>query len=297
MNKPGLETWKAAITAAFPELAHSAFTLLTAGWDCVAVDVDDRLIFKFPRQPYAEEALRREASMLTVICPAVSLPVPDLQIHSGPPVFSFHQKIPGHHLLASQYEVLNDEDRQDLADQLAGFYAELHGLDRHVMAQAGAIPVSPWLPGEQILQKIQPLLDPDLYPSAERVVRAWEDLAPDPSGDIFGFFDGHGWNLAFNHATRRLQGVYDFADSGLGPLHRDFVYSQWISRDLTSRLITQYERLTQRAIDRERVDLLSGALRLSELAEYAEDPMYLPVMLRTAEDWLIQDQATDRARD
>lgn len=37
------------ILAGFPELAGATFSLATAGWHSIAVDVDDRLIFKFPR--------------------------------------------------------------------------------------------------------------------------------------------------------------------------------------------------------------------------------------------------------
>jgi hypothetical protein len=51
------KTLRAAITGSFPELSDSEFAFLTAGWDCVAVDVDDRLIFKFPRHDAAEKAL------------------------------------------------------------------------------------------------------------------------------------------------------------------------------------------------------------------------------------------------
>src|SRR5690606_2345867 len=98
------------------------------------------------------------------------------------------------------------------------------------------------------------------------------DLDPDPYGTIYGFFDGHGWNMAFDHAAGRLNGVYDFADSGLGPLHQDFLYSNLISADLTARIITAYERETGRHIDRDRVDLLTGTHRLWELAMEAHLP-------------------------
>jgi hypothetical protein len=58
-----LDRWRAAITRSFPELSDAEFTSIVS-WDSVAVDVDDRLIFKFPRHAVAERALVAEAACL-----------------------------------------------------------------------------------------------------------------------------------------------------------------------------------------------------------------------------------------
>src|SRR5690606_20795878 len=120
---------------------------------------------------------------------------------------------------------------------------------------------------------------------AERTVAAWQRLPPDPYGTTYGFFDGHGWNMAFDHARNRLNGVYDFGDSGFGPLHQEFVYPNFVAPDLTARIASEYEALTGRALARRRIDLLSGVLRLSELAELADDPDHVPAMIGRVADW------------
>ena len=113
-------------------------------------------------------------------------------------------------------------------------------------------------------------------------LRHLETLPPDPHGNIYGFFDGHGWNMAFNHAQGRLNGIYDFADSGFGPLHQEFIYSNFISPDLTARIISAYEMLTGRRLDRRRIAILTGFHRLSELAELADDPAHVGSMVQNA---------------
>lgn len=280
-----LETLQAAIAGSFPELADSRFTLLAVGWDSVAVDVDDRLVFKFPRHAAAEQRLVAEASLLAVIRPAVTMPVPESTLHPGPPLFSRHVRIEGEHLLTRQYERLPVGARQRLAADMALFYAELHSLDARAMAAAGAGPIESWLEPEDILRRASPILSAGLRDYAERTVGAWQRLAADPYGTTYGFFDGHGWNMAFDHTRKRLNGIYDFADSGFGPLHQEFIYSNWIAPDLTARMVAQYEALTGRALDRERIDLLSGVLRLSELAQLADDPDHAAAMIRTVADW------------
>lgn len=261
-----LDALRAIIVDRFPELSSSAFTLLAEGWDSVAVDVDDRLIFKFPRHPRGEAALRREVAILGVVGAAVSLPVPELTLFDTPQTFSRHEKIPGGHLLPADYDTLDTAQRQALGERLGLFYAELHAIDPAVAVAAGMVPVDRWLDADEILRLTLPVLPEALKPFAVNAMADWRDLGPDPYGEVYGFFDGHGWNMAFDHATGRLNGIYDFADSGIGALHREFVYSSLVSPDLAPRIIESYERHGGRAIDRRRVEILTSTHWLWELA-------------------------------
>lgn len=279
-----IDRYRAAILRAAPGLAASEFRLLAESWDSTAVEVDGRLVFKFPRHEAAARRLRKEAELLAVIRPAVSLPVPDLVLEEGPPLFSRHSKIPGEHLLTEHYAELPEEARRRLAEDLAGFYAGLHGLDLDRMVAAGAEPEA-WGTSEEIGAKALPALTPELRPTAERLLVAYDRLPPDPHGTIYGFFDGHGWNMAFDHDRRRLNGIYDFADSGIGPLHQEFIYSSFVSPDLTARLVAAYEQLTGHALDRRRIAILTGVHRLWELGELADDPEHVPLMVRNFADW------------
>ena len=267
-----LETLRAIITERFPELADARFTLLSEGWDSVAVDIDDRLIFKFPRHERGEAALRREAAILGIVGATVTLPVPKLTVFDTPRIFSRHEKLPGDHLLPAQYDALDEAARQALGQALGQFYAELHAIEPAQAIAAGLQPAEAWLDADEILRRAMPVLPDALKSFAEQAMIDWRDLEPDPYGDVYGYFDGHGWNMAFDHATNRLNGIYDFADSGIGPLHREFVYSSLVSPDLTPRIIASYERHSGRLLDRKRIDVLTATHWLWELAAEAHTP-------------------------
>jgi aminoglycoside phosphotransferase (APT) family kinase protein len=269
---PDLETLRSVILRVFPDLAGAVFTPQTRGWDSVAIDVDDRLMFKFPRHEAARAGLVREAALLAIIHPAVDLPTPDMTLHAGPPLFSRHDKLRGGYLEPALYAELVEPARDRLADALALFYAQLHALPAATLEAAGAGPIKPWLEPDEILKRAWPVLDERLRRYADGAVAAWRALPPDPHGHTYGFFDGHGWNMAFDAAAQRLNGVYDFGDSGFGQLQQEFIYSNMISPDLTDRIIARY-------LDRERIALLFEALRLSELAEMAADPEWGPIAL------------------
>lgn len=278
-------SFRTAIVALHPDLADAAFRLLPGGWHSHAVAVDERRVFKFPQGEEAEQALRREASILATIRPHLAMPVPDLHLHEGAPLFSEHAIIPGDHLETAHYETLLEPARRALGETLARFYTQLHALPRPLMEAAGARPVERWLDADGIAARALPLLPEDLHGFASEILSGWRTLAPDPHGETYGFFDGHGWNMAFDHAAGRLNGIYDFADSGFGPLHQDFIYTNFISPDLTARVADSYEQLTGRALDRARIHLLTGVHRLWELAALAEASEHHATMIASIAAW------------
>lgn len=123
-----LISFRTAIVALHPDLADAAFRLLPGGWHSHAVAVDERRVFKFPQGEEAEQALRREASILATIRPHLAMPVPDLHLHEGAPLFSEHTIIPGDHLETAHYETLLEPARRALGETLARFYTQLHAL-------------------------------------------------------------------------------------------------------------------------------------------------------------------------
>ncbi len=273
------------MAAAHPDLAGEPLRVLQAGWDCLAVQAGARAILRVPRDAEAEATLRREARLLNAISPRVRLPVPRLALHEAPRLHSRHVAIPGEHLLPTGYAGLDERARDALAEALAGFFADLHAIPRAVTDAAGALPLEPCLPSDAILARALPRLPEGLRASAEATVRAWAALGPDPLGEGFGHFDAHGWNMAFDHAAGRLNGIYDFGDAGIGPRHGEFVAPHLVGRDLVRRLLPRYERITGRLVDRDRVRVLTGAHRLWELAVEAGNPATEPLMLAGVLDW------------
>lgn len=261
--------YRAAIAAVRPDLADAELILHTAGWDSTAVEAGDT-IFKFPKRPEAIPRLRREVHLLALIRPRVPLRVPQLKLHETPLLFSEHAMIPGATLETPQYEGLDEARRDALAETLAGFYAALHAIPVAEAIAAGAEPNPGWPPAAEIMAFAEARLPPALHDFARRALAAYAALPA--SEAAFCYYDGHGWNMAFDHARGLLNGLYDFADAGLGPRARDLCYSSFISPDLTERLAAAYERATGRVIDRREVALHTAVQRLAELGEAAKDP-------------------------
>ena len=254
---------RADVAGWFPDLITTPLRPVASGWDSVAYDLGGRLIVKRPRNPAAEARLRREAEVLAMVRPQVSLPVPELHLIEAPLV-SWHLALPGEYLETAGCLALTEPAKDRLAATLGRFYAELHRVEVPFAVRAEA-----WRPAEEILAKALPVLPEALCAPAKRLIVAYAALPPDPLGEVFGHFDGHGWNMAFDHGAGRLNGVYDFADAGIGPRHREFIYVGLTSLDLMERVLGAYRTVTALAVDMRRVALLSGAHRLWELGEGA----------------------------
>jgi hypothetical protein len=245
-----------------PELSDEPMTLHTEGWDSTAVEAGG-FLFKFPKTATATDRLRREARYLALIRPRVVMRLPELVIHEHPQVFSEHRMIPGDMLQRPQYEVLSDDQRDRMAAGLGRFYAALHDIPLHEAEAAGALRIPAWPGAETVLPMADALLPEALHAWSRRVLDAFAALPTDD--EITGYFDGHGWNMAFDHGHGVLNGIYDFADGGIGPRHREFCYANFVSPDLSERIITHYEALTGQTIDRRTVALHAAVQRLSEL--------------------------------
>ena len=259
--------YRDAIGAVRPDLAGLPMVLHTRGWDSNAVEVGDT-IFKFPKHEDAPARLRREARVLALVAPRVPLAVPRMTLHESPTLFSEHRMIPGEIIETAGYDALGEAQKQALAETLAGFYAALHVIPVAEASAAGAEPKPEWPEAAAVLPVLHERLPAAVHAFAERAFAAYLELPHEAT--IFGYFDGHGWNMAFDHARGVLNGVYDFADAALGPLTREFTYSSLTSPDLTARLITAYEAITGKAIDRRAVAIRMSVQNFAELAELDE---------------------------
>jgi len=276
------------IIAVLPEFAGSTLTILNAGWDSVGVEADGDWIFKFPRHAEAETRLRKEARILAMVRAHAELPVPQMVLFEAPRLFSRHRKLPGQFLETVDYLPLTEAQRDAVAEKMAGLYAALHAIPKAEARAAGAIQIDPWMAPDEVA-RCAPHLPATLLPHLDPTLDAYAAaLESGPDETIYGYFDGHGWNMAFDRATGVLNGVYDFADSGLGARHQDLSYSDWISRDLTRRIIARYQRITGLSIDRDRVMAYSQALRFVEFADAVKGRDDVADRLAALEAWFAE---------
>jgi aminoglycoside phosphotransferase (APT) family kinase protein len=155
--------------------------------------------------------------------------------------------------------------KQAMAEALAGFYAALHAIPLDEATAIGMEPKPEWPDWEVVRPVVERHLAPSVVDYARRAFAAYRALPAEE--EVLGYFDGHGWNMAFDHQRGVLNGVFDFADAATGPVSRDFTYSNLTSGDLTARIVGAYVQRTGRAIDLRTVAIRTAMQSLSELTD------------------------------
>ncbi|MEM8853053.1 MAG: phosphotransferase [Pseudomonadota bacterium] len=278
LNGRDLTPYRRAILAARPDLEGAPLSLNPDGWDCVAVEGAGH-VFKFPRHEAAAERLIQEPKTLALIAPHATLTVPAMRLHHTPVLFSEHKMIAGRSVDSAFYATLQTPVRERLAADVARFTAALNAIPVDKALAAGCTHQRPRPTLEVLGQRVWPLLDDDVKGDASAILTAASAYGPDTP--VFGHFDTHGWNMAFDENARVLNGLFDFADSGVGPLHRDLSYTAFISPDLVARVARAYVVITGRRLDMDRIFNEHGVLRLIELADATDDPRPFVDALRT----------------
>jgi aminoglycoside phosphotransferase (APT) family kinase protein len=163
--------------------------------------------------------------------------------------FIWHQAIVGQTLLPHNYHELNETQKSNLAKKIAVFMHAMHtcklpntsgkSTTDFVIAQMKVHDLDTLgkkIPAP-ILQKYKALNLNTNYP--ERLCH----------------FDLHGRNMALNPKTKDLIGIFDFGDTSVRPCFLDFYKLSFIHRDLTRRVIEEYNKISDIKIDIRDVDL------------------------------------------
>lgn len=265
-----LALYRAAIIATLPQFAGAQISLLKDGRHATTL-LADGWILRLPRTDAAAERLSREAAVLGFLRPRVTMSLPQMSVEAGALPFTRHSRIDGVALTPERYAELDNGRRNAIALRLAQFYAELHALPLARMRSIGAVGAEPWMSPTAVLNGTLPRLARKHHGFVRQSVRAYRKLGIDGDELVFGYFGGHGDNMALDEKTGLLNGVFDFADAGFGSRHRDLSYSNAVSSDLTLRIVERYEALTGRKVDRQLIMLYSSILLLAELAAAEEN--------------------------
>jgi aminoglycoside phosphotransferase (APT) family kinase protein len=122
------------LLAQFSGLERASLRPLAEGWDNAVWVVDERYAFRFPRREIAIPGVERELAVLPRLSPLLPVPVP-VPVFVGRPANGYPWPFFGAELLPgieAGDANLGDDERIEVALQLAGFLRTLHSLELDV---------------------------------------------------------------------------------------------------------------------------------------------------------------------
>src|SRR5262245_42192548 len=116
-----------------PDLVIKTASINTEGLLNDVVIVNDAFVYRFAKRDYGFKDLKEEAEVLRLLRQHITLPIPT-------PFYEDHEAmayplIPGETLRRDTLMSLPETDQQAVAEQLAQFFKELHGIPLEEIAE------------------------------------------------------------------------------------------------------------------------------------------------------------------
>jgi aminoglycoside 2''-phosphotransferase len=213
----------------FPQLSVDSINQIFGGWDSYVFEINDDLIFKFPKNPEIENTIKKEIRLLPELAKVLSVKVPVSSFvgEHEDKVFFGYRKIQGLPLVSCDY------NSADLADQVAHLISEIHGFPAHKALTLG-VPKLKWRSEyagfyHKVKRRIFPLMNASLQEKAVSVLEGFLD-----NDDHFQFepvfthhdlsADGH---ILCDPKRGEITGIIDWGDAVIGDPAIDFTGLYW----------------------------------------------------------------------
>jgi aminoglycoside 2''-phosphotransferase len=242
-----LASYETRIREIVPEVPINSVSLNRDGLLNDIVIVNNELVFRFPKVEYGFKHLKDEAEILRLLQNYITLKTPSPLYESYDCLA--YRMISGETLRRDMLMKLPESEQQAVADQLAEFLRELHGVPVNQIADfempmADALmKYEGWVKAyERIREKVFPLLLPHLR---EWVTEHFESHLADRSNFEYELkmvdTDIPPYHILFDRERKRINGIIDFGCAGLGDPAIDFgVLSYNYGETFVNRLYQVY---------------------------------------------------------
>jgi len=230
-DEASMPPYRELVRARFPAVDVERCKPVLGGWDNYMLLVNDTWIFRFPRRPENEDALRKEVALLPRLAPTLPLAVPRFEHvsrgNAPPRIVVGYRRIPGRPL---KREDIAESVPTSLIAQLAGFLTALHRFPADRARDLG-VPGGDANAWRREYEDFYRWIQREAFPTLGARERRWaahlcEDFLT--ASDHFGFApvllhrDLAMEHVLFDDAAGRILGVIDWGDASIGDPAFDF---------------------------------------------------------------------------
>ena len=119
----------------FPQVEWKKYRILTHGWDHVVIILDEKLIFRFPKDKAYKEAFKNEIQLLKFLKARVKVGIPAYTFVSKNKSLAGYEMLNGRELKSSHYKRLTGEEKEKFAKQMADFLTDLHATPNSAISK------------------------------------------------------------------------------------------------------------------------------------------------------------------
>jgi aminoglycoside 2''-phosphotransferase len=230
------------IRTQFPELEFRDARILTRSFNNVAVVLDDKWIFRFPRDACRQAAFDREIALLSVLRLRTPVRLPDYRYLADENRFGGYRLMPGAELGASLFNAMTRAEQELALNQYAGFLNALHML-RPDCVGGNPMPLAAnrdYFVGSYFERNrihLVSKLDPNTLSSLDEFMESYATEENCPHRLIHCDVDDN--HVLWDRDTRELA-VIDFGNASVGDPALDFAFLFALPDWAVSHVIANY---------------------------------------------------------
>lgn len=285
-----LNTIQGVITTDFPDLKIEKITLIDNSWDNVVVEINDQIIFRFPKDDGVNFDI--EVKILNLLQGKISLQIPKIEFLGKSLTYMGYNKIQGGDLTHEIFNSLNSEQKEKLIYDLANFLFEMHRSISPDEARKIGIEYEALPSYSRSVKSVLPskLTNKSVLDFMEVTIKEYENIIQEKMELVFLHNDLHTDNMAFDVNAKKLNGVFDFGDSMIGDVNMDFYPLYKFDPYFMKAVAEKYQELTGRKLNLRRMVIYGRVNELSDLAELIDQPestVYKNAIMRI-EKWSLE---------
>ena len=238
-----IEIGKQIIIENYPEFTNSTFNADNSGWTNFAIKVDNKYLFRFPRNNEAYKAINKEYKILKILNEKLpsNIKVPKYrysQLDTDYPYVGY-ELIEGKFLTNELYDILSKEEKEKIINGMSEFLNILHSIDYKELELEINNPIQ-WY--KEFYGRIQKIcfkyFDEDLK---EKTIELFENYFKDDTMTNYTPTLIHG-DLSEDHiiVTEDGVGIIDFGDLMVFEPSYDLIWAYILNKDFYNKLLEKY---------------------------------------------------------
>jgi aminoglycoside 2''-phosphotransferase len=227
----------------FPQIKWEKHRILTHGWDHVVIVLDEKIIFRFPKDKEYKDEFQNEIQLLRYLKKKVSVGIPEYKYISKDKSIAGYDMVRGRELTGSRFRRLSASEKDTVAKQLAGFISALHSTPKSVMTKYNVRNENQEKIYKELVRNAKKLLFPRLRKKDIQLIENYFIELKDALGHNYSNALVHN-DLTGEHilwdAKRKQINIIDFSDRAFGDPAIDFSGLLEYGQKFTEKVLKLY---------------------------------------------------------
>jgi aminoglycoside phosphotransferase (APT) family kinase protein len=209
----------------FPQIKWKKHRILTHGWDHVIIVLDEKIIFRFPKDKKYKDEFQNEIQLLHYLKKKIKVGMPEYKYISKDKSIAGYDMVRGRELTASRFRKLTASEKDTVAKQLAEFISALHATPKSIMLKYNVGNENQEKIYKELVRNAKKLLFPRLRKKDVQLIEDYFNELKDALGHNYSNALVHndltGEHIFWDDKSKQIN-IIDFSDRAFGDPAIDF---------------------------------------------------------------------------